>query len=231
MLTKEDINNACSNSGLRAFEITEAKAGSINLQTNDIQEFLECVKLMGSKAVFYCFEYYDSTEYEICKDAIEHIVGNPSKGLIEKVENYNESTSLLDFSRPCGINMIATSEGIGIGFTLKDEWIEIDDSDVALENLAREYEEEFVAAQERADKAKKELLKEVTEIIINDQEFGYATTIALRGRYIRDFIERDGMEKYKEVLYSKNWEGEYTNPDKETVSMIYNKFKDLKKRR
>lgn len=233
MITKEEINNICDTFNIAAFELkdnigTSYNSVSYKLQSNDFIEFLNCATKIKANVIFYIYNYFDKDDFIISTESIKDYIRKPTKELMKKIKKNNSSVENLNFNRPHTLEAVADNGTIRVLFKITDEWIE-EESICELSEIINEYEIEFEEAAKQRDREKQELLEEATKIIINDEEFTYATTISTRTIYALKFVKREGMEKYKEVLYTQNVLGEYTSPSKDVMTVIYNKYKKLKK--
>ena len=181
----------------------------ILLKSNDLSEFIKFVKINESKAIMYCYLYYDSCEYQMDKEDEDRPSFSIELDKIIKKEylKYNKRISKLDFSKPRELYIFCTINGYTYAIQFMDSWMEelhiltwkekynellnsepISEIRTKIENKRKEEE------QETKDRLKREIL--------SDPHFFACTNKELRRQYaikLREKAEWDRPNHYTTI--------------------------------
>lgn len=172
------------------------------LEDENISSFIELVKLDRALRIYYCYFYFDSLNFKI-----NYQPRFLSSRAISEIESYNNLVDTFDFAQPYKLLIFTKIDSMQLGIELISDWpmsSGLRNPSELYEEIKSKYEDDYYVEVAQRRKEQRELFKqqkeEITKLILNDPEFQYKKNQESRYWYYIDFIQKPGLEKYKELL-------------------------------
>lgn len=123
--------------GLYSIQVEGIKAPSQILLEDNLDRFLDHVKTLGQKHVYFKYHFYKKEEYFIP----EELYDTQQEDLRSIVEYHNHSIEVLDFDLPNALTVFVIMEGVFIGIKVENDWIDEEDvfsADLTIEEIETE---------------------------------------------------------------------------------------------
>lgn len=202
-MESKEVTNYIKSKNLVPIELENNELTSVKiLKSNSLDELLSHAQDCGIKRVYFAYMTYDPRSFKVNINPN----GLSEKGK-EKIELYNRYVDTIDFTKPYKVTIFIAIDSILLGVKMIDNWIQnedLTDTHVLLEVVKEEDAEEYYHEVGRKRKelwtTKKDEKEELTEIILADPEFAHQKNMESRYYYFHRLIDREGMEKYGELL-------------------------------
>ena len=164
-------------------------------------EFLSFCKKNNIPIIFYEYGVYKQDDYIVTQDLLKTLTNNEGEYEFCKKWSieYNETIRQYDFSQPYQLIMLASLNGLILGYSAKNYWLpeNIKKADDALITYMEEHEDELIDFYKYDDStAISNPYKELETILLSDKNFRLCTNVQRRGVYFRDFIKHNQNKKF-----------------------------------
>lgn len=200
MISKTKLVGIFKEEGYNNFEIDLSmdSPNIIYFKNNDISELMNFAKANNINTILYCYDYNNKDNYQITDEMLEEYDKRLVKAIKYKVNEYNQLTSSLDFTRPSELYVYCAYQGYLFTVSQEDMWLE----DI-VELMGDEKLEELIDTQDSIqdeivaeEQNKKEELKiQLKECLIKDERFLNCTNQKLRHNFIMQFVKENAQYK------------------------------------
>lgn len=196
-------NEIIKEKDLLAYPLTFIKADDINgsakVLIDDVTNFLEVCNSNQIKPIFYCYYFYNKEIYYADEEFIEDASLNDKEKTFWKkwAKKYNAASDAIDFTKPCKLILLCSLNTITIGCVLKDDWLNLDTAQDALDYYREEHEEEiFNLIDDDDDENEISLYEQFRSVLLADEYFRMCTNKNDRNSYLRSFLDDKKNKKY-----------------------------------
>ena len=168
---------------------------------NDIDDYLDLLKMMNINVIFSNIIFYDKEDYiinektlEDCNNAITF-----SEILDKEIKSYNQKIENMDFSIPNGYLCFFVKDNVAYKFIYDNDWIEYD-ADTALQLIIANHKEELERIKEEEEKEISDLLIKLEDYILEDDAFKRATNKNLRYAYVSKLVRNPKFKPYEKCF-------------------------------
>lgn len=210
MISKNELLETFNKAGLLAFEVdvgySESGPGMVYFKSNSIEELIRFAEVNNIKAILYSYDFNNPEDYKITDEVLDECDERLVKAIKTKVKEYNQSTSTLDYTRPCEFYIYCAYQGCLFTVSQEDTWLEdmgILLCDEKLEELLDSCED-IIKEISAEDKNKhKELKDKLREYLLQDERFLLCTNQRLRLSFIRQFLRehKEYTAAFKDYYY------------------------------
>lgn len=225
MIKRDDLEDFITSSNLVCFEASMSSKNLIFLKNKEISELIRFAETNKIRTILYNYDYYKEDDYLIDEEMLLDYDNRIIETIKEKVSDYNNRNSKLDFARPMNLAVYCLYEGFSFVILYEDYWIEemnILEADDKLDELVDSCHEILEKISIAAKNEKKELLSSLKEFILTDTNFFFCTNQDLRRKYIYELL--DDRKEYKKAFTGSTGNSGYYN----YIEFLWKEYKSKK---
>lgn len=189
----EQLNQKLKKQNLIPIQIEHIKTNNRVILEKDLTDFLELIKTYEQNHVYFKYDFYKKSDYEIPKDYYDL----QEEEFINEINTHNEKIKSFDFNIPKSLEIFIIKDGFLVGINQENFWIEeknIKSADLAIHEVDLNFS---VQPKSKTNEDKNEL----REIIFNDPEFASKTNQESRYYYLVNLLEEQELyNKYKHLF-------------------------------
>lgn len=225
MIKRNDLEELITSSNLVCFEASTNSKNLIFLKNKEISELIRFAETNKIRTILYNYNYYKEEDYLIDEEMLLDYDNRIIEAIKEKVSDYNNCNSKLDFARPMNLVVYCLYEGCSFVILYEDYWI--DEMDILeagdkLDELVDSCDEILEEISTEAKNKKKELLSSLKELILTDTNFFFCTNQDLRRTYIYELLE--DKKEYKKAFPGSTGNSGYYN----YIEFLWKEYKTKK---
>lgn len=228
MRTEKEILDMFKNAKLDSFKLNTEFNETNTMELMTIEDLIEFSCKHKIDTMFYNYTFIDEDVLSITDELISKLrLDEDALSILQdKFDDYNQSLSKLDFSKPIYLKVYCIYQGI-VFFIQEDDYWFIDQGfglpERACIELANEHFEDILTEKENKIQIVTDARNKLREHILNDKEFHKCTNIELRRMYANKMFKNNELNR--SLFYSEKG-GLYDVPINTFIEHVWKEYKD-----
>lgn len=230
MIDEKELIDKMEKEKINCFCVTSPKEldrdHMIYLENNDIDEFINFVKLNNINSVFYKYYTFNPEYFYINEELAEDIDDDVINLLKNDIEKWNRKIDKVNFDIPVELVIFCMYESHYITINYHNEfWDNQMSAKEKLVELLEGNAKKVKDIREKMESEKEELKEKLKEYILNDDEFKICTNKNLRKNYMYKLYKRKDIEKFKNLFWQQGGYFRGTDAAINFIELVWRTYK------